>query len=207
MAGPPPTEVPYSAHAESYDGPPSNLPSALTHSPVTGISPSASPGRYAPIPSYSCCTPPLNVSPRIGTVGIPCPPSLPPFPAVRPCKTGLSVCTRLPATWLAVKTLVDQHPHRRAGIFFNALPNPSGRASYPAIFVAQCWMTASAAILNTVGDSGLPCVTPLDPVNGAPYIENTPNPLISLGNYPEGFSDEDMVGCIWMNKDDLERLV
>ena len=68
-------------------------------------------------------------------------------------------------------------------------------------------MTASAAILNTVGDSGLPCVTPLDPVNGAPYIENTPNPLISLGNYPEVFSDEDMVGCIWMNKDDLEHLV
>ena len=38
-------------------------------------------------------------------------------------------------------------------------------------------------------------------------VENTSNPLISLGNDPEGFYDEDMVGRIWMNKDDLQCLV
>ena len=34
-----------------------------------------------------------------------------------------------------------------------------------------------------------------------------PNPLISLGHDPEGFYDEDMVGPIWLNKNDIERLV
>ena len=36
------------------------------------------------------------------------------------------------------------------------------------------------------------------------YVENTPNPLISLGHDPGGFSDEDFVGRIFLNKDDLE---
>ena len=38
-------------------------------------------------------------------------------------------------------------------------------------------------------------------------IENTPNPLISLAHDPGGFSNEDMVGRIWLNKDYLEHMV
>ena len=38
-------------------------------------------------------------------------------------------------------------------------------------------------------------------------VENTPNTKISLGNDTEGFSDEEVVGRSWLNKDDLERLV
>ena len=39
------------------------------------------------------------------------------------------------------------------------------------------------------------------------YDENTLNPLISLGHDPEGFYDEEIVGRIWLNKDDLECLL
>ena len=38
-------------------------------------------------------------------------------------------------------------------------------------------------------------------------VEVTPNPLISLGNDPEGFSYEEMVGRVWMNNDEIEDLV
>ena len=38
-------------------------------------------------------------------------------------------------------------------------------------------------------------------------VENAPNPLISLGHNSEEFSDEEMVGRMWMNKDDLEHMV
>ena len=30
------------------------------------------------------------------------------------------------------------------------------------------------------------------------------NPLILLGDDPEVFSDEEMVGCIWLNKDEFD---
>ena len=36
------------------------------------------------------------------------------------------------------------------------------------------------------------------------HVENAPNPLIGLGNDPGGFYDEEMVGRIFMNKDDLD---
>ena len=35
-------------------------------------------------------------------------------------------------------------------------------------------------------------------------VENIPRPLISLGHYPEGCYDEEIVGRIWINKDYLE---
>ena len=37
-------------------------------------------------------------------------------------------------------------------------------------------------------------------------VENTLNPLIILRYYPEGFSNEEMLGRIWLNKDDLDVL-
>ena len=35
-------------------------------------------------------------------------------------------------------------------------------------------------------------------------VKNVPNPLIGLGHDPEGFTDEEMVRRICLNKDDLD---
>ena len=47
-------------------------------------------------------------------------------------------------------------------------PKPSAPASSPTTNLSQWQITASATILKMVGDNGFPCVTPLEPLNGAP---------------------------------------
>ena len=58
--------------------------------------------------------------------------------------------------------------YNRAASLCIALPNPYIPASYAATLVSQSQMTTSTTILNIVGDSRLPCVTPMDPLDRAP---------------------------------------
>ena len=57
--------------------------------------------------------------------------------------------------------------YKRVVSFCTTLLKPSGPVSSQDTLVAQCWITVSTTILNMVRYSGLPCVTPLDPVNRA----------------------------------------
>ena len=101
---PPPTQVLSPACSWHSDGAPTTPPPELSHIPVTGIYPSDYPSSYAPLPSYSLCTPTLTGYPRTCTVGIPFLPSLLYCSAGQPSQTGLSRCPVLPVTRLAAGT-------------------------------------------------------------------------------------------------------
>ena len=87
--GPLPTEVPSPLCFGSNGGPPRISTPAPTHRMVTILSPYVSTGRYIPLLSSTSYKPPLTSSPRTGTVGIPCPPSMPCQSAGRLSQRGL----------------------------------------------------------------------------------------------------------------------
>ena len=63
---------------------------------------------------------------------------------------------------------------------WTSLPNPSGPATFPTTTVSQYIITVSTTILNMVGGSVSPCVTPQVPMKGSPWYFPVQATILSL---------------------------